>query len=179
MSAEKEGEKKMKRPYFHIGVPERVLPGTGSFLFKLKDEFRRRLNDAKSDAAMQGREMFHKTLASLRETLREIFEQEEALMIRTRYPDLELQHASHKAFRGQLRESQALEYHPGLPDHLLHFMDTWLYQHEILSDIHFFRYLAEWEKLHPPRVSGTAEAHNPLLELHPELALLPVKFIRS
>lgn len=171
-------EKRMKRPYFRIGVSERVLPGTSSFLNKLKEDFKHRLREEAENAGCQGREVFHKTFAALRDSLREIFEAEETLMIRTRYPDYDLQHHSHNSFRGQLRETQALEYHPCLSGHLFHFMDSWLHQHEILSDVHFFRYLSEWEKKHPPCGFGAeGDWQSSLLDLHPDLALLPTKII--
>lgn len=159
----------MMRPYFFHPFPiPPVCPGVCKNLRLKKTRLMARIESEIREAAATGRTAFHPLMEQLRTALRELFEAEETLMIRHRYPDYETQCAAHRHLYSRLAPETNAEV-PAV--WLLKHLRVWLMQHEWASDRHFLKYLSDLEiqgKIQPPSV-------DPLRDFHPDFPLLPIK----
>ena len=130
----------------------------------LREDVRRQIS---REEQFCNRTAFCRSVRHLAESLRLLFSEEECLMIRTLYPDYEMQCAAHRYFLGKLRR-EALEDPEtcAVCRYELGMIRRWLRQHNLLSDLHFFRHLERWKR---------DRAEDLLMRCSPDRVLLTLK----
>ncbi len=158
---------------FYAMLPEdetTAYSGQVAQVKRLTRNFRTRLAQEEINAAYSSAACsFERALTHLDELLRELFETEEALMIRTLYPDYEHQRDLHRAYRAHFSGKGKCP-EDCTPQLMLQLLEQWFNQHELLSDRYFFHYLMEHEARRIRRAGRHESCGN-----SPEYLLLKVK----
>lgn len=122
---------------FSVGIPE--IDADHQQLLKLLND----LHEAVETKA--GDEVLEKVLDALLLYVSYHFAHEEGLFLRTKYPGYERHRQAHLALRNTVTEIHA-EFQSGsrevLPQQVLEFLKTWLFQHIMVADRAFSEYLA-------------------------------------
>jgi len=164
IKSQREGCNMVRRQAGILAFYKAANTGGDRRIRELREDVRQQIGN---DAYFQSSMTFSRAMRNLIGSLRMLFAEEECLMIRTLYPDYEMQSAAHRYFMEKLRNELVCEPDGHAVCRFVHgTVRCWLRQHDLFSDVHFFRYLEHWKQ---DRTSDL------LTECDPEYVLLSLK----
>lgn len=154
----------MRRQSGIIAFYKAAETGADIRIRELREDVRRQIS---REEQFCSRTAFCRSVRHLAESLHLLFSEEECLMIRTLYPDYEMQHTAHRYFLGELRRESLEDPENCAVCRYAHRMIRgWLRQHNLFGDLHFFRHLERWRHSHEEDL---------LMRCSPEHVLLTLK----